>query len=54
MLMLFFVPKSNHFLEIPEDDEPFGDKPKAENSEIHIFPENLSRQRKIKICVYKS
>ena len=28
--------KSIHFLEIPEDDEPFGDKPKAENSEIHI------------------
>ena len=42
-------------LGIPEDDEPFGDKPKAENSEIHIFLENLLRKRKeSKLRVYKS
>ena len=44
LLRLSFVvslfKKSIHFLVIPEDDEPFGDKPKAENSEIHIFLEN--------------
>ena len=51
LLRLSFVvslfKKSIHFLGIPEDDEPFGDKPKAENSEIHIFLENLLRKRKI-------
>ena len=44
LLRLSFVvslfKKSIHFLEIPENDEPSGDKPEAENSEIHIFLEN--------------
>ena len=43
LLRLSFVvslfKKSIHFLGIPEDDEPFGDKPDAENSKIHIFLE---------------
>ena len=52
--------KSIHLLEIPEEDEPFGDKPEAENSEIHIFLENsyikviFEKKKKSKICVYKS
>ena len=58
LLRLSFVvslfKKSIHFLGIPEDDEPFGDKPKAENSEIHIFLENLLRKKKSKLRVYKS
>ena len=61
LLRLSFVvslfQKSIHFLEIPEEDEPFGDKPKAENSGIHIFLENsdiFEKKKKSKICVYKS
>ena len=38
--VVFLFQKSIYFLEIPEEDEPFGGKPKAENSEIHIYLEN--------------